>query len=618
MDGRTRRFYGSTTRKLAIQLRPQPRFVAPPAPPAAASNVIRPFVRPLPTPLSAVKAVPTLALPKLGLAGLAFGLGFFIGDALINPLLGQESVFDWGVFNSPDGGPEWGTQEPLPDTMQVTTTGEMGSDGADIAASITYGDSRAEGSDGCTAPIDRDISQGSSKYARAGYGQLRYFQGAPGANNCGALSYGVEALLNIGSSSGTQTWETIRSISAGNWSPEGGITYANFQLEYVPRGEPLGFVPEPIWEPAVEPRPGPEPLPEIAPVPEPRVKPMAPPLMPQAPPNVLPVPLPTPTPTIQPAPSPLPQTNPALVPNRPGTPRPTIPGTGTQQISNSGKLVPQPGELPSTTPTDAHFPVPGQKPVRSGGVRPTIDAIASEVGRIEQKSANIQQEVGSILDHLGDLADIIELIEFIKSLFEKPFPEEEYVLNPVCESDAEPTVVSIPEEMWADRLISYQTVVPQLLQAHLGYKTPTCRTRPQLQGDWRTIEFISDETSPHGRDRLRKRFRYRSMSGLGLGEIIDHWANFTWDAGPVCVQHSGASWGTPQVWASSIDEGKRVIRHAAGESGIDPDQVGQWTVSGSSSPRIGVSGTMRVRINKGTYCITARDGSENRPIVGTV
>ena len=108
------------------------------------------------------------------------------------------------------------------------------------------------------------------------------------------------------------------------------------------------------------------------------------------------------------------------------------------------------------------------------------------------------------------------------------------------------------------------------------------------------------------------------MSGLGLGEVIDHWADFTWTAGPVCVQHSGASWGTPQVWASSVDEGKRVILHAAGEAGIDPNQVGQWTVSGSSSPRVGVPGTMRVNQTGGYYWITARDGSEGRPTVGLV
>ena len=155
-----------------------------------------------------------------------------------------------------------------------------------------------------------------------------------------------------------------------------------------------------------------------------------------------------------------------------------------------------------------------------------------------------------------------------------------------------------------------------LLQAHLGYKTPTCSGTPQLEGDWRTISFISDETSPEGAGRLRKRFRYRSSSGIGLDGVINHWKDFSFTAGAVCVSHKGASWGAPQVWASSIDEAKRVIRHAAGEAGIDPDQVGRWLVGGSNNPRYGMPGTMRVNTKGGYYWITARDGSNNRPDVG--
>ena len=160
------------------------------------------------------------------------------------------------------------------------------------------------------------------------------------------------------------------------------------------------------------------------------------------------------------------------------------------------------------------------------------------------------------------------------------------------------------------------TTLAVMIQQHLNWKTPTCGPdRPLLLGDWRTIAFISDEKSPDGRNRLRKRFRYRSQSGLELGGLVDHWANFTWQAGPVCVQHSGSSVGTPQVWAASADEGKRVIRHAFGEAGVDPDQVGQWTVGGSNNPRFGMPGTMRVNTTGGYYRITERLGSDARPMV---
>jgi hypothetical protein len=157
----------------------------------------------------------------------------------------------------------------------------------------------------------------------------------------------------------------------------------------------------------------------------------------------------------------------------------------------------------------------------------------------------------------------------------------------------------------------------QVSQA-LAWKTPICNDKPTLEGNFRTISFRSDSTSPYGNDRLRKRFRYRSTSGLGLGAVVDHWKDFTWESGPVVVCHSGSSWGTPQVWAATADEGKRVIRHAAGEAGIDPDQVGRWTISGSDSARYGVSDTMRVDTQGGYYWITARDGSNNRPMVAEV
>ncbi len=139
--------------------------------------------------------------------------------------------------------------------------------------------------------------------------------------------------------------------------------------------------------------------------------------------------------------------------------------------------------------------------------------------------------------------------------------------------------------------------------------------KPTLEGDWRTISFRSESTSPYGKSCLRKRFRYRSQSGLGLDSIVDHWKDFTFTSGPVIVSHKGHSWGTPQVWAATADEGKRVIQHAAGEAGFDANQVGRWVISSSSSARYGVSDTMKVDKKDGYFCITCRDGSDNRPIV---
>lgn len=196
-----------------------------------------------------------------------------------------------------------------------------------------------------------------------------------------------------------------------------------------------------------------------------------------------------------------------------------------------------------------------------------------------------------------------------------------YKLTGICEavSDDAPQ----PEYNWAigqqeafTGLAARIDSLALMLQTHLELKTPICgNEQPTREGDFRTINFRSAEASPYSSSRLRKRFRYRSTSGLGLGEVVDHWKDFTFQSGPVVVGHIGSSWGTPQVWASSENEGKRVIRHAAGEAGIDPDQVGRWRVGSSNSSRYGVSDTMSVDTEGGFYRITSRDGSDGRPIV---
>ena len=142
-------------------------------------------------------------------------------------------------------------------------------------------------------------------------------------------------------------------------------------------------------------------------------------------------------------------------------------------------------------------------------------------------------------------------------------------------------------------------------------KKATCAPeKVELKGDWVTTRWLSDEKMDHSGRRLRKLFRYRSQSSRDLGQLSSYWEDFSWTAGPVCVRHKGAWWGDPQVWASSAGEGKRVIRHAAAEAGIDPDQDGEWAVSGSRSPRYGMSGTMRIQRHKGFPWVASRDGAD--------
>jgi len=219
----------------------------------------------------------------------------------------------------------------------------------------------------------------------------------------------------------------------------------------------------------------------------------------------------------------------------------------------------------------------------------------------------------------GVVAGITEQV--IESFLEGEQPPMIYRAVSVCEKDesgepiSEAVEIPIPALKAPAAQIARLDAIVELLQAHKNFKQPICGNESvESEGDFRTISFRSESTSPYGKSRLRKRFRYRSMSGLGLDAIVDHWKDFTWESGPIRVRHIAASWGSPEVWAATESEGKRVIRHAGGEAGIDPDQVGRWSTRRSNSSRLGVSDTMKVDTTGGYFWITCRDGSDNRPI----
>ena len=220
----------------------------------------------------------------------------------------------------------------------------------------------------------------------------------------------------------------------------------------------------------------------------------------------------------------------------------------------------------------------------------------------------------------GVVAGVTE--EFIENLLNQPYSPVIYRAVSVCEKDESGEPISETVEFPIDALkapdaqIARLDAIAELLQAHKNVKQPICgNENPEPEGDFRTISFRSESTSPYGKSRLRKRFRYRSLSGIGLGELVNHWRDFSWQSGPVRVRHLGANWGTPEVWAASESEGQRVIRHAGGEAGIDPDQVGRWSTRRSNSSRLGVSDKMNVDTTGGYFWITARDGSDRRPVV---
>jgi len=219
----------------------------------------------------------------------------------------------------------------------------------------------------------------------------------------------------------------------------------------------------------------------------------------------------------------------------------------------------------------------------------------------------------------GVVAGITE--EVIEGFFAGEQPSMIYRAVSVCEKDesgepiSEAVEIPIPALKAPAAQIARLDAIVELLQAHKNFKQPICNGKPKLEGDWVTLRFESDEPSPNSNRAIRKLLRYRSKSGAGLGAITDYWRGFTWTTGQVIVAHKGAWWGTPQVWAVSANEGKRVLRHVAREAGIDPDQVGEWVISGSRDPRYGVSLPVKFAQLDGGPWVTQRDSPSGPPLI---
>ena len=111
-----------------------------------------------------------------------------------------------------------------------------------------------------------------------------------------------------------------------------------------------------------------------------------------------------------------------------------------------------------------------------------------------------------------------------------------------------------------------------------------------------------------------KQFTYRSFLPVILEEHADHWDGFLFFSGNVMVCSMG-NWGRPEVWASSVDEGKRVIRHAASICGWDPDdpKQGQWVTRPARGARYGRVYLCVTAVRNGLICVTSREGPNGLP-----
>ena len=244
-----------------------------------------------------------------------------------------------------------------------------------------------------------------------------------------------------------------------------------------------------------------------------------------------------------------------------------------------------------------YIPVPDGGPPAPGddGVPWWVPALAGAVG-------------GAVINQVADLID---------GAFAPVFEPATFTLTAPCDvdenGDPQYRTWDFAEGNFQQRVNAHQVALMEIMQQHLDWKTPTCSDKdekPVLEGQWVTTRWESIEKMAHSGRRLRKLFRYRTKSARDVGQLSAYWEAFTWQAGSVRVHHKGAWWGTPAVWAASEEEGQRVIRFAAAEAGIDPDQDGEWGTSSSRSPRYGMSGTMRVARFEGFPWVASRDGEE--------
>jgi hypothetical protein len=242
--------------------------------------------------------------------------------------------------------------------------------------------------------------------------------------------------------------------------------------------------------------------------------------------------------------------------------------------------------------------------------------MAKELGRLEQKMQLMLNPAMQGPDWLKLLYDFLRAIQAMTSgttytLTEDCNPEQDPNYVPASWYFDAPGAPAFPGVLM-NRMDALAAMVDQSLRAQQKICPPV---KPPLQGEFVSVSFKSREASPGGKNLLRKYFRYRDLNAHPLETHISHWEHFEWNAGPVVVISKGLAWGTPQVWAASAVEGKRVIEHAAQVAGVDlNDPKHKWIVTHADDPRYGQTGRMRVDTRHGRFVrITKRPGPSGLP-----
>lgn len=255
-------------------------------------------------------------------------------------------------------------------------------------------------------------------------------------------------------------------------------------------GRPSPLKASPIPSPLPKPKPSTPPFPKPQPEPERKTQPSQPQPQPQPQPEPQPSPNPTPSP-IKPEPATTPTTKPSpFIPNI--VPQVLPPKTTPTNPDGSRQTAPIVG--PITTPVGSEKIGPITIPKNSP--QPTLEGIAGEVGRIEQKLASmIRPSAGD------DLTDRIGLLgSILKAIYEQFFtglPAGEYILSSPCEKDEQGDRVEYQVPILQtvnkyDAIFERLDALANLIQTHKDLKQPICRGS-QPTGQPVTVNFTQIE-----------------------------------------------------------------------------------------------------------------------------
>jgi hypothetical protein len=187
---------------------------------------------------------------------------------------------------------------------------------------------------------------------------------------------------------------------------------------------------------------------------------------------------------------------PAEVPRIVPLPARPIPGLQ-REMTPAGQTLLAPAPAPATTPTDLRKY--GPQTITSIGVRPDLVSIAAEVGRIEQKTGRMLQDMDKTPDWfdrlLGPLLN--ELKSQILDALVVDVPAATYQFSAPCDYDANGNRLVLNKWIAAadfePAIVARLDAIADAIKVLKWWKTPTCRVNPPQSNVTVTAEEFDPE-----------------------------------------------------------------------------------------------------------------------------